>query len=107
MAKDAVSPALTPLEWARNQEKPVYKLLTALTFTLIASVAQAGAFDRLIQVAAQVAVDSAQPSGMGWLVWQQAAKGPYNVDGLACTYNVDGQQLTVFKLAYCPLQLQF
>jgi hypothetical protein len=67
----------------------------------------AGPWDRLALVAAQVAADSQQSTGVGTLVYQKPAKGRYGQDGVACTYNVDGQQVTIFKASYCPLTVQF
>ena len=83
------------------------KRLFTIALIFAALPAFAGPWDRLAAVAAQVAIDSQQNTGVGTLVWQKAAKGPYGQDGVACTYNVDGQQLTIFKPSYCPLTVQF
>lgn len=80
-------------------------------FLLIAVIpAHAGPWDRLAYVIGQAAVDASQAPAtprMAQLVWQQAAKGPWNQDGLACTYNANGAQFVVFKLTYCPLELPY
>ena len=43
----------------------------------------------------------------GVLVYQQPARGPTGLEGLACTYDVEGTERTIFHLSYCPFRHEF
>jgi hypothetical protein len=82
--------------------------LAAVTMALflVTLPADAGSLAGLAGAVGQFAAGQ-NGSVVGNLVTQQDARGPYNQVGLACTYNVQGQMVTVFQLAFCPIQMSF